>query len=60
MTGNLMQIIVDTVNLMQRIAGTLCGAIGYTIAGFASLVVPIVTVSAPTVLAKSSPQQVHA
>ena len=81
MTGNLMQIIVDTVDLMQGhepldakrariaklvpmlfafIAGTLCGAIGYTIAGFLSLVAPIVTVSALAVFGKSSPQQVHA
>lgn len=81
MTGNLMQVIVDAVDLLQGhepldakrarlaklvpmllafIAGTLCGAIGYTIVGFASLVIPIVTVSALAVFAKSSPQQVHA
>ena len=81
MTGNLIQIIVDTVDLAQGhepldakrarlaklvpmllafIAGTLCGAIGYTIAGFLSLVVPILTIGALAGFTKSSPQQVHA
>ena len=80
MTGNLMQIIVDAVDLVHGhepldakrarlarlvpmvlafIVGTLCGAIGYTSVGFASLVVPIVAVRALSGLVKSSPQ-VHA
>jgi uncharacterized membrane protein YoaK (UPF0700 family) len=81
MTGNLMQIIIDTVDLMHGhepldakrarlarltpmlaafIAGTLCGAIGYTTLGFVSLIVPILAISALATLMKSSPQQVHA
>jgi uncharacterized membrane protein YoaK (UPF0700 family) len=81
MTGNLMQIIIDAVDLMHGhepldakrarlarltpmlaafIAGTLCGAIGYTILGFVSLIVPILAISALAILMKSSPQQVHA
>jgi len=81
MTGNLMQVIVDAVDLMLGhgpvdtkrarlarlapmlvafIAGTLCGAIGYTTLGFLSLIVPILAISALATLMKSSPQQVHA
>lgn len=81
MTGNLMQIIIDAVDLMHGhepldakrarlarltpmlaafIAGTLCGAIGYTTLGFVSLIVPILAIGALAILMKSSPQQVHA
>src|SRR5476649_1091011 len=67
MTGNLMQVIIDTVDLklghgpldakrarlaklapmlVAFVAGTLCGAIGYTTLGFLSLIVPILAIGA--------------